>query len=56
MKFDKKLIIGAIAAALTAGISFLGVSLGWPEALTAGLVGAVAWLAAWLNGRNNTTA
>lgn len=51
----KKLIIGAVAAGLTAAITYLGSNLPTvPEVVVAGAVGAIAWLAAWLNGRDNS--
>jgi len=55
MKFDKKLLIGAVAAALTAGVTFIGANTAIPAAIISGVVAAIAWLAAWLNGKDNTT-
>lgn len=55
MKLDKKLIVGLAAAMLTAGIAYLGSMVqSIPSAVTAGAVAIVAWLAAWINGRDNT--
>ena len=55
MKVDKKLIIGAAAAGLTAVATYLGSHLNTiPAEIITGIVAAIAWLAAWLNGRDNT--
>jgi len=54
MKIDKKLIIGAIAAGLTATVAFIGTAMNLPATVIAPIIGAIAWLAAWLNARNNT--
>lgn len=49
----KKLLVGAIAAGLTAAIVFVGNNVSVDPQIVAGVVAAIAWLAAWVNGRNN---
>lgn len=54
MKLDMKMLVGAIAAGIVGAVIFLGDNLPIPDVITAGATALIAWLAAWLNGRNNT--
>ena len=54
MKFNTKFYVGLAAAMLTAGAVFVGANSSVPPPIIAGIVGAIAWLASWSNGRNNT--
>ena len=54
MKLDKKLIIGAIATGLSAIVVYLGTTLKIQVEIITGAVAAIAAIATWLNGRDNT--
>ena len=54
MKFDSKLIIGAIATGLSAIVVYIGTQLNIQVEIVTGAVAAIAAIATWLNGRNNS--
>ena len=54
MKIDKKLLVGAIATGLSAIVVYVGNALQIQVEIITGAVAAIAAIAAWLNGRDNT--
>ena len=54
MKLDSKLIVGAIATGLSAIVVYLGTQLNIQVEIVTGAVAAIAAIATWLNGRDNT--
>ena len=50
---DTKFCVGLAAAMLTGGLTYLGANSTIPPTVVAGAVAIVAWMASWINARNN---